>query len=104
MPTYEFFCEPCNAIDEVVRPMSASGDPYACPECGGKTAKHLTLPQVITKGLEIPYMHPAFGTVMTDSQAKAEAKRRGMIEVGNESLDTIEGPKRSSYDEKDYFL
>ena len=103
MPTYEFFCAECNAIDEVVRPMSASGAPYQCPECYGPTVKKLTLPQVITKGLEIPYLHPAFGTVMTDTQAKAEAKRRGMIEVGNEKLDSLT-PERKSYDAKDYFL
>lgn len=104
MPTYEFFCKPCNAIDEVVRTMARSGDPYACPDCGGKTTKQLTIPQVITKGLEVPYLHPAFGTVMTDRQAKAEAKRQGLIEVGNEDLSSIETPKRTSYDEKDYFL
>ena len=42
---------------------------------------------------------------MTDNQAKKEAKRRGLIEVGNEDVAKhIEGPKRISYDSTDYFL
>ena len=104
MPTYEFFCKRCNAIDEVVRPMSESNVAYLCPECGENTQRRYTTPQVITQGEQIPYVHPAFGTIMTDNQAKEEAKRRGWVEVGNESLDSIEPPKRESYDSHDYFL
>ena len=105
MPTYEFYCRPCNAIDEIVRPMSQAKDPYRCPDCKSETKRHYTPPQVITEGEQIPYLHPAFGTVMTDNQAKKEAKRRGLIEVGNEDVAKhIEGPKRVSYDSTDYFL
>jgi len=104
MPTYEFYCKKCNAIDEVVRPMSESSLAYMCPECGEGTTKKYSPPQVITQGEQIPYMHPAFGTIMTDNQARAEAKRRGYVEVGNESMDAIEPPKRKSYSETDYFM
>jgi hypothetical protein len=76
-----------------------------CPECGAVTVRQLTIPQVITQGEQIAYLHPAFGTVMTDNQAKAEAKRRGYIEIGNEDQNKhIEPPKPASYDEPDYFL
>jgi putative FmdB family regulatory protein len=105
MPTYEFYCKACNAIDEVIRPMSECKQPYSCPECGDATVRHYSAPQVITKGEQIPYMHPAFGTIMTDNQAKEEAKRRGWVEVGNEDLNkAVEPPKRKNYDEPDYFL
>jgi putative FmdB family regulatory protein len=99
VPTYEFFCKRCNAIDEVVRPMSDSNLAYSCPECGGATTRHYSPPQVITQGEQIPYRHPAFGTIMTDNQAKAEAKRRGWVEVGNENLDrAIDPPRRQNYE------
>jgi hypothetical protein len=79
--------------------------PYHCPECGGDTQRRYTAPQVVTQGEQIPYLHPAFGTIMTDNQAKNEAKRRGWVEVGNEDLNkAVEPPKRKSYEEPDYFM
>jgi len=105
VPVYEFYCAKCNAIDEVVRPVSEATNVYHCPECGGKTKKHYTVPQTIVKGEQIPYFHPAFGKVMTDNQAKEEAKKQGLIEIGNENPHKhIESPKPQSYDSPDYFL
>lgn len=105
MPLYEFYCAKCNAIDEVVRPIAQATLKYACPECKSDTERRYSTPQVITKGEQIAYLHPAFGQVMTDSQAKAEAKRRGLVEVGNEDVHKhIDPPKRVSYDSPDYFL
>jgi putative FmdB family regulatory protein len=105
MPTYEFFCKPCNAIDEVVRAMKHANDPYQCPDCSGPTKKLFSRVQTITKGEDQKLMHPAFGTPMTNREAAAEAKRRGWIEVGNEDVGKhTEPPKRASYDENDYFL
>lgn len=31
---YEFSCPKCDKIHTVSRPMSQSGEPYACPDCG----------------------------------------------------------------------
>jgi hypothetical protein len=85
--------------------MEEANAAYACPECGGNTVKKYSPPQIITQGEQIPYMHPAFGTIMTDNQAKDEAKRRGWVEVGNEDMDRAIAPPRSkSYDEPDYFM
>lgn len=76
-----------------------------CPDCGNAMIRQYTAPQVVIQGEQIPYLHPAFGTVMTDNQAKAEAKRRGLIEVGNEDVSKhIAPPKHESYDEPDFFL
>ena len=41
---------------------------------------------------------------MTDNQAKAEAKARGYIEVGNDKQESISPPVKKSYDENDYFV
>lgn len=104
LPTYEFYCKKCNAIDEVTRSMKDSGLPYDCPECNERTVRRYTTPNIQTEGEQIPYLHPAFGTVMTDKQAKEEAKRRGLIEVGNDTQDNISPPKHESYESNDYFL
>lgn len=105
MPVYEYLCKQCNAIDEIQRDADRRDNPYRCPECRNVCERKLTKPNVITKGLEIPYMHPAFGVVMTDSQAKAEAKRRGCIEVGNEDVTKhTDPPKPQNYEAEDYFL
>lgn len=104
MPVYEYFCKKCNAIDEVVRSMAECTEPYYCPECKAMCKRKYTPPQTITQGEQIPYFHPAFGKVMTDNQAKAEAKARGFIEVGNDKQESISPPEKKSYDENDYFI
>jgi len=102
---YEFYCKKCNAIDEVERKLEQAKEPYICPECKSDTVRRYTAPMVVTKGEQIRYFHPAFGKVMTDNEAKAEAKAQGMIEVGNEDMvKHTNAPKRVDYDEPDYFL
>ena len=102
---YEFFCKPCNAIDEVVRPVSEAKEPYLCPECGGETVRRYTAPQVVTSGEDIAEFNPAFGKVMTRAQAQAEAKSRGWTEVGNEDVHKGVGdPKQHDYEFNDYLV
>jgi putative FmdB family regulatory protein len=102
---YEYFCKPCNAVDEVTRSISDADHPYKCPDCGGKTRKIISKTNAITTGEDAPYLHPAFGTVMTNKQAAAEAKRRGWIEVGNEDVAKhTPPPPRKDYEENDYFM
>ena len=33
MPLYEYYCEPCDGIFELIRPVSRSSDPQPCPSC-----------------------------------------------------------------------
>ncbi len=102
---YEFYCVNCDAIDEVMRPMEESGLPYTCPECDGDTRRHYVAPAIKTQGEQIPYFHPAFGRVVTDNEAKTEARQRGWVEVGNEDVAKhTAAPTRKSYDSDDYFL
>ncbi|MGH3568338.1 MAG: FmdB family zinc ribbon protein [Pseudonocardia sp.] len=42
MPRYEFRCRACTTTFEVNRPMSASGDPAACPAGHADTVKLLS--------------------------------------------------------------
>jgi len=104
MPTYEFLCRRCNAIDDVVRSAATRDLPYPCPQCHGETERHYSPPQVITHGEQIRYLHPAFGRIMSDREAKIEAKRQGLIEVGNEDMAKhIAPPKPLDYEADDYF-
>ncbi|MFC5286281.1 zinc ribbon domain-containing protein [Actinokineospora guangxiensis] len=43
MPTYEFRCRECGTTFDVKRPMSAAGDPAACPTGHEDTVKLLTM-------------------------------------------------------------
>jgi putative FmdB family regulatory protein len=96
---YEFYCKDCDAIDEVERPVHEAKLPYDCPECDAPMKKNYTVPNTVTKGEQIPYMHPAFGRVMTDRQAKMEARRNGWDEVGTEDIvKHTAAPKRQEYE------
>jgi putative FmdB family regulatory protein len=33
MPLYEYYCEPCNGVFEMIRPMREAAEPVPCPEC-----------------------------------------------------------------------
>jgi hypothetical protein len=104
MPVYEFLCKTCNCIDELELKAAEAVKPQACVQCKRAMIRQYTPPQVITKGNEVPYLHPAFGTVMTDSQARREAKARGWEEVGTEDMSKQPAaPPSKSYDENDYF-
>ena len=49
MPRYDFRCRECGETFEVTRPMSASGEPAACPAGHADTVK--LLPTVAVGGL-----------------------------------------------------
>ena len=101
---YEFYCRPCNAIDEIERPVSEAKDPYTCPECGKLMKKQFSIPQIVTRGEDKLQFNPAFGKVMTNAQAKREAKEKGWTEIGSEDVSKIKDePKRHNYDFNDYF-
>jgi putative FmdB family regulatory protein len=107
MPVYEYLCKKCNAIDEFDVPESQRKVPRYCSECGGKMSREFrTAPMTVTHKNEEPYMHPAFGVMMTDSQARKEARARGWVEVGDEDMDKgITPPKKADYtDENDFFV
>jgi len=38
VPIYEYVCDACNLRFEKLRPMSAAGQPLACPQCGSPAA------------------------------------------------------------------
>lgn len=43
MPLYEYYCRPCQTKFELLRPMSLSDEPAACPEGHDGTERLLSL-------------------------------------------------------------
>jgi len=43
MPIYEYRCSSCGNIFELRRPFSQAGEPAACPRCGGRGEKLLSV-------------------------------------------------------------
>lgn len=86
---YPYRC-PCGKEFEVTKSSKNIDDIEVCPECGHNCTKaQRYISRTHFYGADdwdsMDYQ-PAFGKPMTKRQAKAEAKRRGMIEVGNESM------------------
>jgi putative FmdB family regulatory protein len=46
MPTYDYSCEPCNDVVEVVRSVSET-DAVVCAKCGGDRKKKFSSPPVM---------------------------------------------------------
>lgn len=61
MPTYAYRCRECTQTFELVRPMSASGDPAACPDGHGDTVKLLNTVALTGSGGPAPAAAPAGG-------------------------------------------
>jgi len=91
MPYYPYACIDCGHRFEVVKQVAAMNDPESCPKCQ-TTRTERRIGRVNFSGEkdwnQLDY-NPAFGKPLTPVQASKEAKRRGMIELGNESPDKI---------------
>ena len=42
MPIYEYYCSKCERDFEVIRPVSRSGEPAECSECGTPAERQLS--------------------------------------------------------------
>lgn len=58
MPVYEYLCEDCGYFEEL-RPMSESGAPCNCPECGNLAEKIMSAPRL---AILAPHMRKAHET------------------------------------------
>lgn len=93
MPTYVYVCYACTFEFEVVCPISAIDEEVACERCdaaNGKSSRQLTRTHFYGAKVEDAYRCPALGKVITSKkQRDEEAKRRGLIEIGNEKPETV---------------
>lgn len=88
---YEYECDACRKRWDVWKPVAEFNTLETC-ECGGPGRRRITGGAgFIGAKVEDAAWHPALGQVVRNtSHARALAKERGMIEVGNESPDKID--------------
>ena len=92
MPTYEYRCLACSANFDIIKPISRFDDVEACPDCGKTETKH-QISRTHFYGAsdwDKAEYNPGLGIVTKGKKHRdREAKARGLIEVGNESLETV---------------
>ena len=73
----------------MIKPVVEYQTQELCPLSGVTMAKAVAPSRLYFSGTKVQdkVFNPAFGRAMTDTEARAEAKQLGMIEVGNESLE-----------------
>jgi len=118
MPVYEYHCQRCENVFDVVKPLAHLNDPEFC-SCGSdKTKRQISRTHFYGAGdWDKAEYNPAFGKIIKNSKHRAEeAKARGWLEVGNEDFnrtvasqdkklnDNIEEATKSAYDSLEYGL
>lgn len=69
--------------------------------CGKSLTRIYTAPEVIGASVESPEYNPGLGMVIKNKKHRAEmAKRKGLVEVGNETPKTLEKEAKYNMDKK----
>lgn len=94
MPTYLYACPSCATGFDVIKSMSQLDRDEECPACKRVCAsKDRQMPRVNFSGAgdwNTQGFHPALGCYTSSNKhARDIAKRRGLIEVGNEKPEAI---------------
>src|SRR5690242_10991509 len=91
-PTYEFRCTPCNAKFETVESITEYDGDGECPKCHKISRDRVFSSNIQFLGAKVQdaEYNPAFGKVVKSKRERDElAKRHGLIEIGNEKVETI---------------
>jgi putative FmdB family regulatory protein len=90
MPIYPYKCNACGHRVEVVRSIKETAGEQPCPECDEPMAYVFTRTTVIGAAVQHAEFNPGLGLVTKNKQHREEiAKQRGLIEVGNESRESV---------------
>ena len=82
MPIYDYVCESCGHVMEVVHGISAAG-PTECPECGGVLAKAFAAPAIHFRGS---------GWAKKDRKSVSGPVKKKAAGESTTSTDTTAGP------------
>lgn len=98
MPTYPYECPACQFEFEVVKPVADIDQQETCLKCGAVSNRYIGRTHFYGasdwKGAEFD---PSLGCVVRSNKHRRElAKRRGMVEIGNEKPETIHREMESS--------
>lgn len=92
---YEYECEKCSAnnlesLFEIVKPVSEYNKQENCPRCGAVLSKVFGTFQFYgAKNEDAEYNHGLGQVIKSKKERKEVAKRMGLIEVGNEKVESI---------------
>lgn len=96
MPTYPYFCPPCDCTWDIVKPMAESHSEEHCPRCDVVAVKGVANFQVdklcltTGSGISTTEFNPGLGC-WTESTKHAEriAERRGLVPIGTEPVENL---------------
>lgn len=92
MPFYPYECQDCGHDYEVVKSVSAIDETEYCPKCNSVASRYIakTGGFIGAGDWDTAHYNPALGKVVkSNAEARMEAKRMGMEEIGNEPVDKI---------------
>ena len=90
---YPYECPKCDASFEVIKSVKMIDDEERCPKCDTVAERKIAKQQSFygASDWDTAHYNPAFGKVVkSNKEARELAKKKGMIEVGNEDPDKIE--------------
>ncbi len=100
---YSYHCIKCGSDHDIDKPIDLATREEICPSCEITMERVYKPVQLMKTGVQSAEYNPAFGCVVNNAQHRAElAKQRGMIEVGNESVDNIVKHSESSKPNRSY--
>lgn len=101
MPIYPYKCDACGHRVEVVRPITAEAIAPSCSLCESEMAYVFTRTVVIGAAVQHAEFNPGLGVVTKNKQHReAIAKERGLVEIGNESRESVGRKVQQDHAEK----
>jgi len=91
MPIYDYSCDKCEKDFEVLKSIKEYDGIDTCPKCGNLGRRLLSCKiEFLGTKIEDAEFNPGLGKITKNKRHRDElAKRAGLIEVGNESTDSI---------------
>lgn len=90
MPTYEYKCSQCCETFDIIKSVKELNDPECCPQCSGFKVERMICRTHFygASDWDKAEYNPGLGVVTKNAKHRDKlARERGMIEVGNESLE-----------------
>lgn len=90
-PVYPYECETCSKHWDVVKSVASIDRPEQCEGCGKPGVRRIAKTNFTgASDWNTQTFHPALGCeVKNNRHARQIAKERGLIEVGNEKVETV---------------
>lgn len=86
---YEYKCDQCETSKDVVKSVKDYDTPETCEKCQNSMRKVFSISRPLVDSMEPEYYH-SLGTVIKTKRQKREImKAKGLIEVGNEKVNTV---------------